>query len=390
MSSSNDLFLLMFNLSQLHDKDRILNLFIEGMNETFKPVLFHYLQKGKEDHQNLEIRTIQSRFGFIRIENVSPLPQEHSKLVYNAVQMLAVILERLDFYEKLRKEKETAEEISDKRFHDLRQIEWMLINKYSRRMDAVPEYGDLSLLNCDGLIKKYVEKEQLRDIVSDYLDLLETSAAIYERNGDYALGIFSSGWCQLMDSASRRLCETMDNRKALASGKWLCHESCWKDASLKCIQTGKPEEIECSGSIQMYAVPVKVNGEIIGAMNFGFGSPPTDEGELTALSKKYKIPVKELRQAAQSYKKRPQFIIDYAKKRIQKSATYLGNVIERRQAEEELRTFKNDLEKQVAEKTKELQERVKELERFYDATIKREYRIKELKNEIEKLKGGKS
>ncbi|MGM0574090.1 MAG: hypothetical protein ACQESL_10105, partial [Bacteroidota bacterium] len=85
----------------------------------------------------------------------------------------------------------------------MRAFAWMLKQKHTAKQSYVPDYGDLSQLNKDGLIKKSINKDQLQDIVSEYLDLLETSAAIYEKNGDYALGIFSSGWCQLMDAASR-------------------------------------------------------------------------------------------------------------------------------------------------------------------------------------------
>lgn len=62
------------------------------------------------------------------------------------------------------------------------------------------------------------------------------------------------------------------------------------------------------------------------------------------------------------------------------------DITERKQAEEALKKLKDDLEIQVAEKTKELKERISELERFHDATVQREFRIKELRDEIEKLK----
>jgi PAS domain S-box-containing protein len=54
--------------------------------------------------------------------------------------------------------------------------------------------------------------------------------------------------------------------------------------------------------------------------------------------------------------------------------------------EEELRKLKDNLELNVAEKTKDLNERVAELERFYNATVDREIRMKELRDEIDRLK----
>jgi PAS domain S-box-containing protein len=50
------------------------------------------------------------------------------------------------------------------------------------------------------------------------------------------------------------------------------------------------------------------------------------------------------------------------------------------------RKHKAELETEVKVKTQELQERIIELERFHQATIDREFRIKELRDEIERLK----
>ncbi len=221
---------------------------------------------------------------------------------------------------------------------DLLQIEWMLSDKpIKNESEYFPEYGDLSELNKSGLILGSVGKEHLRNIVSDYLDLLETSSAIYELNGDYALGLFVSGWCQLMDSASRKLCKTDDNVVALNSGKWLCHESCWKDASKKAIDTGLPVDIQCEGGINLFAVPIRTGGEIKGAINFGYGAPPREMADLKILSDKYKIPVDELLRESKRYQKRPPFVIELAKKQLQRSAQYLGRMIELRETEESLK-----------------------------------------------------
>jgi PAS domain S-box-containing protein len=61
-------------------------------------------------------------------------------------------------------------------------------------------------------------------------------------------------------------------------------------------------------------------------------------------------------------------------------------ILQRKNAQEALEKFTGELEENVAEKTRELQERVELLERFHEATIDREFRIKELRTEIEQLK----
>jgi len=52
----------------------------------------------------------------------------------------------------------------------------------------------------------------------------------------------------------------------------------------------------------------------------------------------------------------------------------------------EIKTLQEELEKKVKTRTKELQGRVEELERFHDLTVGRELAMMELKKEIERLK----
>ncbi|MFO8113284.1 MAG: PAS domain S-box protein [Desulfosalsimonadaceae bacterium] len=225
---------------------------------------------------------------------------------------------------------------------DLRKIEWMLAGDPST--DAACEfasethlslYGDLTKCNTRRLILDAVGEETLRNIINDYLDMLGTSAAVYEKNGDYALRIFSSSWCRFMDQASRSLCNTEDNEEALASGKWVSHESCWH-ISKQCIETGEPVDGECDGGLRTYAVPVRAGGEIIGAINFGYGNPPTDPATLDRLASKYKVSKETLRQHARSYETRPPFIIDLARRRIQSAAYLIGEIVARKQTERSL------------------------------------------------------
>ena len=64
---------------------------------------------------------------------------------------------------------------------------------------------------------------------------------------------------------------------------------------------------------------------------------------------------------------------------------YIEDITQPRREKEELRRLRDDLQAQVAEQTVELQARIAELERFHQATLDREFRIKELREQIKQL-----
>jgi PAS domain S-box-containing protein len=182
-----------------------------------------------------------------------------------------------------------------------------------------------------------VGEDKLTRVANNFLELVGTCVTIHEKNGDYALRIISSDYCRFLDEASRRLCDTDDNRKALESGTWHCHESCWTEASGPCIATGKPIDIECRGGIRIYAVPIWVEGEIAGSMSFGYGNPPEDLKKLKEISERYSVSANELQKRVNRRQTASPLLVNVAKNYLETCAMLIGTLAERKKREKALR-----------------------------------------------------
>ncbi|MEW5800656.1 MAG: response regulator [bacterium] len=200
-------------------------------------------------------------------------------------------------------------------------------------------YGNLAALNTCRLLLDSVGEDLLFTIVSYFIEFLNTSVAIYEKNGDYALGIYSSGWCRLLDHASRNLCKTDDNAEALKSGLWHCHESCWNASKLS-IERNRPVEAECLGGMCLFAVPIHARGEVIGSINFGCGNPPKARAKVKKIAERYGISADSLIEQGCASNRQSSLTVNTAKQRLLISARLIGEIVEYRMLETALRESK--------------------------------------------------
>lgn len=219
----------------------------------------------------------------------------------------------------------------------LKQIEWMLSHETGIQKNLFLDDLDMSYAKRKkGLILSCVGREILNGLLGDYLDLVETSSVIFEKDGDYSVCVMASQWCKYLFKASLALCSSDNVETAIKSGKWLCHESNWRHCCKIVVEEKKTVEMTCIGGMHLFAVPIFAREKVVGAMNFAYGAPPKDQATLKRISEKFAVPFSELEKQSRQYPDRPPYIIEMAKKRIKTAAQLIGLIVESRQTESQL------------------------------------------------------
>ncbi|MFG0253809.1 MAG: PAS domain S-box protein, partial [Rhodopirellula sp. JB053] len=247
-----------------------------------------------------------------------------------------------------------AQDITERKSteEELRRIEWLLTKSMSgimQEFDRQPAYGDLTELNECRLIADAVGRESLHDIAVELMSLLGTSISVYESNGDYACRLLYSDWCRCLDQSSRELCDTIDNREALRSGKWIHHLQSWDRAAASAIECGRPVNHVSGCGSRVYAVPIRAGDDVVGAISVWERVPKFHSELFNKIAKEYRVDVEVLRQAASSYKARPKYIIEMAKEHVASSARLIGEIVERRRSEAKYRATQQQLLEQQNE-----------------------------------------
>lgn len=144
-SKAHDLFLLMFNLSQLTIKDKIIDIFVDALSEIWAGIIISYQQKlSNFEERYIPISVGNSYFGYLIIEHLSKNENDDLDLIHNAAAMLAIILKKNEqdtfladeklHLQKLVDEKVLAFKESEEKFRNV--FEYSIIGKSITRIDG--------------------------------------------------------------------------------------------------------------------------------------------------------------------------------------------------------------------------------------------------------------
>ncbi len=192
-------------------------------------------------------------------------------------------------------------------------------------------YGDLSALNTCRTILDSAGRDSLVSVLAEFRHLYQAAVAVYETNGDYALSLDATGsaWCELLAARSRLRCHTDDDRAALASGRWTCHENCWNGASRECVRAGAAIDYPCAGGRFIHAIPIRACGELVGTILFCYGATPTAPDDVARVAATFDVAVEELFRLPPVAAPEPQ-LIAAAKRHLGTIVRLIGELVERR------------------------------------------------------------
>lgn len=426
MKISNNLFTLMYRLIELYDNSKIIELFVEAMNDEFKPAGFYFTDKSEnETGIEFEIRTTNSLFGYIRIEQANSLTDKNFILIRNAVKMLAVFLERAEFKENEERYRLLLEKNQNRTRGEL-------AHSYDLMKYVIEHSNGAVAVHDNELRYIYISERYLNDYkVKDYNIIgkhhYEVFPDLPQKWRDIHQRVLQGEVCSSECDPYTR------NDGALEWTRWECRPWFKVDETIggiiiytevitnQVLAENALRESESRfrllAETAPFGIAISDNNRDIIYINqhfikiFGYTTteiPSVDDWWPLA------YPDKVMRDEVQSEwdklivraknDSEKTLTIEYPVKckdgaikliefRLSSSSelnfTIFIDITERKKAENELLQLKNDLEQQVEEKTKELQLRIIELERFHDATIEREFRLKELRDEIKLLKGVK-
>lgn len=235
MNRANDLFLLLLNLSQMRSQSKIVDLFVECLDVLFAPLTFHSAsQEPADDIPRFPIATRTSSYGFLIPTPADPLTGEKQSLLHNAIQMLAIVLERLELEQRLEAEKSAIERLATER-----------LNELLATVDALRRSRNASLNLVEDLSLEIIEhnraEEALRASEKKYRTLVENlssglvvhrpdtsilfsneaSVAILGLSDDQMLGktAMDPRWCFLQEDRSPMPLEAYPVMRVIATGE---------------------------------------------------------------------------------------------------------------------------------------------------------------------------
>ena len=116
---AHDLLLLITNLSQHKDKKNIISLFTQGIQSLFPDYSITWQDKPTTDNIVFEVQTRNTLFGYLVVSTGLIIIKEEIGLIQNAVQMVAIIIERIEHEKELERYQSDLEQLIEDKTHHL-------------------------------------------------------------------------------------------------------------------------------------------------------------------------------------------------------------------------------------------------------------------------------
>ncbi len=221
---SNNLLLLIANVSQQKDKNQIIRLFIQGLN-SFLPHIFFSWQNEPGKDAILEVSTQKKVYGEILFSKPEIV---HDKMMManlqNAAQMLGVILEKREQDKLLNDEKKHLEELVLKRTEELNSQ----VQEYEALYEEFKNLNDQLKESLDDTEKS---EEKLRSILEN------SSNVFYRHDINHNLTYISP---QIKDVLGYNVEEAMVKWTDFTSGNPMNHVG--YELTMEAINTGEPQK----------------------------------------------------------------------------------------------------------------------------------------------------
>ncbi|MCX6221611.1 MAG: PAS domain-containing protein [Bacteroidia bacterium] len=131
---AQELFLMITTLSQLRNKDRIVQLFIESINDIFNEYSFAWFaERAVEQDTVIEVCTRNKNYGFISFTKDILIDDPLHDLIINAAQLLAILLEKSEQDKLLLDQKNHLQILVDQRTKELHKVNLKLENELTER-----------------------------------------------------------------------------------------------------------------------------------------------------------------------------------------------------------------------------------------------------------------
>jgi PAS domain S-box-containing protein len=158
---AQELFLLTTTLSQVSNREKIVQLFVESMNEIFSGHSFAWFpQKPPEGDTTIEVCTRHKNYGYIALTANGQADPTTQSLISNATQLLAIFLEKTEQETLLKDQKNHLQILVDEQTDALRQANLKLEKELVERQRA-----DRALQESEEKYRTLIQKIQAAVVV---------------------------------------------------------------------------------------------------------------------------------------------------------------------------------------------------------------------------------